>query len=289
MRVAVLGAGQMGGGIAHVCALAGRRVDLHDSSAAQLDGALGAVGRNLGRQVSKGSVTRERADAALGAIAPRPALGDWLGDADFVVEAIVEDAAAKRALYAEVAPRMGADAVLATNTSSCSVTALGRGCGREPRFIGMHFMNPAPLMPLVEVVRGADTSDRTVERTERLARDLGKETVRSEDYPGFVTNRILMPLINEAAFALHEGVGTVDAIDRAARLGLGHPMGPLALADLIGLDTCLAIMRVLLDGFGDPKFRPCPLLVRLVDAGRLGRKSGTGFYDHRSDPPVPAA
>lgn len=289
MRIAVLGTGQMGSGIAHVCALAGHQVDMFDSDSARVGQARESVGRNLARQVKKGSVTREGADRALGALEGRDRIGGWAGEADFVIEAIVEDAAAKRALYAEVAPLMRGDSILASNTSSCSITALARGCGREPLFVGMHFMNPAPVMPLVEIIRGADTSDDTVARTETLARELGKQTVRAEDYPGFVTNRILMPLINEAAFALHEGVGTVEGIDASARLGLGHPMGPLALADLIGLDTCLAIMRVLSDGFGDPKFRPCPLLVRLVEAGRLGRKTGLGFYDHRSDPPRPAA
>ncbi len=288
MKIAVLGAGQMGSGIAHVCALAGDNVTVYDGAEGKAASALKVIGGNLDRQVRKGMISTDDATQAVKRITTQDGIGSWIGEADFVIEAIVENLEVKRLLYADTAPLMKGDAVLASNTSSCSITSLAKGCGLEERFIGIHFMNPVPAVRLVEIIKGVNTSQDTLDRAMGLAARLGKKTVVAEDYPGFITNRILMPLINEAAFAVHESIGTVEEIDRSARLGLGHPMGPLELADLIGLDTCVAIMRALLDGFGDPKFRPCPILVRLVAAGRLGRKSGIGFYDYANNPPVPA-
>jgi len=288
MKVAVLGAGQMGCGIAQVCATAGHSVDLYDSAEGCAAAAADRIEQVLMRLVEAGKLERERADSAVGLLSPRPALGAWLARADFVAEAITEDMAAKRALYADAWPLMGDEAILASNTSSCSITALAKGSGREGKFLGVHFMNPVPAMELVEIIRGADTSDATLDRAKGLVEGLGKTAVVAEDYPGFIANRILMPLINESAYAVFEGVGSVEAVDATAKLGFAHPMGPLALADLIGLDTVVSILRILHGGHGDPKFRPCPLLVRLVDAGRLGRKSGKGFWDYGSRPPRPA-
>ena len=315
-NVAVLGAGQMGGGIAHVAALAGCCVDIYDSRAAAVEGALSSIAANMARQVRSGAVDEAARAAALERITARAEVGEWLRSAEFVIEAVTEEAAVKGRLYAEVAPFMGARAILATNTSSYSITELAAMMPdrqvKEPsmpapteakqaqtraaagkadyppaamadRFAGMHFMNPVPMMPLVEVIVGARTSAETYTRTVVLAELMGKETVRAEDYPGFIANRILMPMLNEAVFALWEGVGGVLDIDRAMVLGMRHPMGPLTLADFIGLDTCLAVMGVLHEGFGDAKFRACPLLKKLVAAGHYGRKSGVGFYDYRGD------
>ena len=286
--IAILGAGQMGGGVAQVCALAGLRADLHDSNPDQLARATDAVSRRISRLADKGKISRDQAAAAAKRIFPRPDLGEWLGESDFAVEAVAEDLDVKRAVLGAARRRLRGAATLATNTSSISITELAAGLPHPENFIGMHFMNPVPVMPLVEVIPGAETSAETVARTEALARALGKVSARSADYPGFIANRILMPMLNEAFFARMENVGGAADIDLAMRLGMNHPMGPLELADFIGLDTCLAVLRVMHRGFGDPKFRPCPLLVKMVAAGRLGKKSGMGFYDYRGAKPVPA-
>ncbi len=278
-KIGVVGAGQMGGGIAHVCALGGFEVVLSDVSGQIVEKGVAAISRNLDRQVAKGTVAAADKEAALGRIAPGVGLAALAG-CDLAIEAVVEDAEVKVQVFAELDRLLAPAAVLASNTSSISITKLGAATSRPDRLIGMHFMNPVPMMQLVEVVRGIATSDETFRAVEALARRLGKVPVEVNDFPGFVSNRVLMPMINEAICALQEGVGSAEAIDTVMKLGMNHPMGPLALADLIGLDTCLAILRVLHEGFGDPRYRPSALLVKMVDAGWLGRKSGRGFYKY---------
>jgi 3-hydroxybutyryl-CoA dehydrogenase len=278
-RIGVVGAGQMGNGIAHVCALAGFAVVFTDVSKELVDKGLATLGRNLDRQVAKGTVTAAAKDQALGRITPAVGLGA-LAQCQIAVEAVVESFEVKVKVFQELDRLLGREAILASNTSSISITKLAGATSRPERFIGMHFMNPVPVMQLVEVIRGIATSDDAFRTVEELAKKLGKVPVEVNDSPGFVSNRVLMPMINEAIYAVYEGVGTFEAVDTVMKLGMNHPMGPLALADFIGLDTCLAILRVLRDGLGDPKYRPCPLLVKMVDAGWLGKKSGRGFYTY---------
>ncbi|HPA50919.1 MAG TPA: 3-hydroxybutyryl-CoA dehydrogenase [Thermoanaerobaculia bacterium] len=276
-RVGVIGAGQMGAGIAHVAALAGKTVVLADVDAALAEKGLAVVRKNLGRQVEKGKVTAEAAEAALARIAVSGDLAA-LADADLVVEAIVENEEVKRGLFSRLDALLQPGAILASNTSSISITRLAAATKRPESVIGMHFMNPVPVMQLVEVIRGIATSDGTTEAVVAAAKEMGKVPVECRDFPGFVSNRVLMPMINEAVFAVFEGVATPEAVDTIMKLGMNHPMGPLTLADFIGLDTCLAILNVLHRGLGDDKYRPCPLLVQMVDAGWVGRKAGRGFY-----------
>jgi len=284
--VGVIGAGQMGAGIAQVCAAAGYEVLLHDVSPEKVEKGLETVRCGLARAAARGTIAAEGVDAALGRIRE---VADYAGlePADLVIEAATEDETTKLAIFREVAPRLRPETLLASNTSSISITRLGAATGRPETFIGLHFMNPAPVMKLVEVIRGVATNQATYDAVVAFAHALGKTTTDSEDFPAFIVNRILIPMINEAVFTLYEGVGDVTAIDTAMKLGANHPMGPLELADFIGLDSVLAIMNVLYDGLSDSKYRPCPLLVKYVEAGWLGRKTGRGFYDYRGDVPVP--
>jgi 3-hydroxybutyryl-CoA dehydrogenase len=277
--VGVLGAGTMGNGIAQVFAQSGFTVRLVDVAQPMLDRARGVIEKSLGKFVDKGKLAAADRDAALGRLTTTTAI-DQLADADYVVEAIVEQAEAKRALFTSLDAIVRPDVILASNTSSISITLIGAATRRPDKVLGMHFMNPVPLMTLVEMIRGQKTSPDTMRVASELATALGKTPIEAADYPGFIANRILMPMINEAIYALMEGVGTAEAIDAVMKLGMSHPMGPLTLADFIGLDVCLAIMNVLHDGLGDPKYRPCPLLRRMVAAGLLGRKSGQGFYTY---------
>ncbi|GAB4069140.1 3-hydroxybutyryl-CoA dehydrogenase [Ancylobacter sonchi] len=285
-RVGIIGAGQMGNGIAHVCALAGYDVILNDLVADRIKSGLATINGNMTRQVSKGLYSDAEKQAALARIGGSDNMGD-LGDVDLVIEAAVEKEEIKRKIFAAVCPYLKPEAILATNTSSISITRLAATTDRPERFIGIHFMNPVPIMQLVELVRGIATEDETFELSKGFVTRLNKTYAVSEDFPAFMVNRILLPMINEAIYTLYEGVGSVDAIDTAMRLGANHPMGPLQLADFIGLDTCLSIMQVLHEGLADSKYRPCPLLVKYVEAGWLGRKTQRGFYDYRGEKPIP--
>jgi len=276
-RVGVVGAGTMGNGIAQVFARAGLSVTLVDISQPLIDRGRKAIEKSLTRFVDKGTMTASDRDATLTRIGGATSI-DALAQVDFVVEAIVEDFTTKAALLVSLDALVRPDVILASNTSSISITRLGAATKRPEQVLGMHFMNPPPMMPLVELIRGQATSDESMQTAADLCRAIGKTGVEASDYPGFIANRILMPMLNEAFFAVMEGVGTQDAVDTVMKLGMNHPMGPLALADLIGLDVCLAVLGVLHEGFGDPKFRPCPLLLRIVAAGQLGRKTGRGFY-----------
>ncbi|MCM5554455.1 3-hydroxybutyryl-CoA dehydrogenase [Pleomorphomonas sp. NRK KF1] len=284
--VGVMGAGQMGSGIAHVCALAGLDVGLYDIARDRLEACLNVVSANLSRQVASKKITEEQRREALSRIKLLPDL-DGFSDTDLVIEAVTENETIKRKALSQLCPELKPEAMIGTNTSSVSITRLAASTDRPERFIGIHFMNPVPVMQLVELVRGIATEDETFEAARNFVSKLGKTVAVSEDFPAFMVNRILLPMINEAIYTLYEGVGTVDSIDTAMRLGANHPMGPLQLADFIGLDTCLSIMQVLHDGLADSKYRPCPLLVKYVEAGWLGRKTQRGFYDYRGPTPMP--
>jgi 3-hydroxybutyryl-CoA dehydrogenase len=284
--VGVVGAGQMGNGIAHVCALAGYDVLLSDADTARIDVAIETIRGNMNRQVHRNTITQADADAALKRIKGAGKLTD-LGAADLVIESIVEQDDAKRKIFADLKASLKPTTILASNTSSISITRLAATTDRPDKFIGIHFMNPAPVMKLVELIRGLATSQETYDTSVKFVESLHKTIANAEDFPAFIVNRVLVPMINEAPHTLYEGVGSVEAIDKAMKLGANHPMGPLELADFIGLDTCLSIMQVLYDGLADSKYRPCPLLVKYVEAGWLGRKTQRGFYDYRTDPPTP--
>ncbi len=285
-RVGVIGAGQMGSGIAHVCALAGFEVALNDLSEERVRSGIATINGNMARQVARHAISENDRQAALGRIGAADKL-EALADCDLIIETAVEKEDVKRKILAALCPVLKDSAIVATNTSSISITRLAASTDRPEKFIGIHFMNPVPVMELVEVIRGINTDDATYETTKAFVTKLGKKYAVAEDFPAFIVNRILLPMINEAIYTLYEGVGSVDAIDTAMKLGAHHPMGPLELADFIGLDTCLSVMQVLHEGLADSKYRPCPLLVKYVEAGWLGRKTKRGFYDYRGDKPVP--
>ena len=285
-KVGVIGSGQMGNGIAHVAALAGLDVVLNDVSEERLKSAMATINGNLSRQVVKKIITDDARKQALNRIATSDTM-EGLADCDLVIETAVEKEDVKRKIFHDVCAVLKPEAIVASNTSSISITRLASVTSSPERFIGIHFMNPVPRMQLVELIRGIATRDDTYDAAKRFVAKLGKTATMSEDFPAFIVNRILLPMINEAVYTLYEGVGSVEAIDTAMRLGANHPMGPLQLADFIGLDTCLAVMQVLHEGLADSKYRPCPLLVKYVEAGWLGRKSGRGFYDYRGETPVP--
>ena len=284
--VGVVGAGQMGNGIAHVFALAGYDVVLTDVNPESLQKALALVARNLDRQVQREKITQAARDEALARISTTLTLSD-LGQCDLIIEAATERESVKQKIFDDLLPHLKPDTILTSNTSSISITRLASRTDRPEKFMGFHFMNPVPVMQLVELIRGIATDQATYQTLHRVVETLGKTAASAEDFPAFIVNRILVPMINEAVYTLYEGVGSVKSIDESLKLGANHPMGPLELADFIGLDTCLAIMNVLHDGLADSKYRPCPLLVKYVEAGWLGRKTGRGFYDYRGDVPVP--
>lgn len=285
-KVGIVGAGQMGNGIAHVVALAGYHVALNDLKKEAVDKALSVMRKNMTRQVTRGLITEADMQAALKRISYAPSF-EALHDCDLVIEAATEEESIKRKIFIDLCPKLNKDAMVASNTSSISITRLASTTDRPERFIGMHFMNPVPLMQLVELIRGIATEDETFGNARVFVESLGKTIAVSEDFPAFIVNRILLPMINEAVYTLYEGVGTVEAIDKAMKLGANHPMGPLELADFIGLDTCLSVMQVLYEGLADSKYRPCPLLVKYVEAGWLGKKTQRGFYDYRGEKPIP--
>jgi 3-hydroxybutyryl-CoA dehydrogenase len=285
-KVGVIGAGQMGNGIAHVCALAGYDVKLSDVAADRIKAAIATINGNMARQVKSKRITEEQRQAALKLIGSADTLDD-LSDCDLVIEAATEKEDVKRKIFSALCPKLRADAIVGSNTSSISITRLAASTDRPEKFIGIHFMNPVPVMELVELIRGIATEDATFDATKTFVAKLGKTIAVAEDFPAFIVNRILLPMINEAIYTLYEGVGSVEAIDTAMKLGAHHPMGPLELADFIGLDTCLSVMQVLHEGLADSKYRPCPLLVKYVEAGWLGRKTNRGFYDYRGEKPVP--
>ena len=284
--VGVIGAGQMGSGIAHVCAISGYKVALNDVSTDRIEAGLATINGNLARQVASGRITEEQRNSAIENISPA-ADYESFENTDLLIESAVEDEDIKRKIFTDVCKIVKSDAILATNTSSISITRLAASTDRPEQFMGIHFMNPVPVMELVELVRGIATGDDTFQAVRDFVDTLGKTTAVAEDFPAFMVNRVLLPMINEAIYTLYEGVGTVEAIDTAMKLGANHPMGPLQLADFIGLDTCLSIMQVLYEGLADTKYRPCPLLVKYVEAGWLGRKTQRGFYDYRGEAPVP--